>query len=175
MENSFKEFIDQSVHQLELNLPRIKKCLDMLDEIQVWRKPNESTNSVANLILHLCGNITQYIHSGLGGEQDIRMREAEFVAGEGYSKAQLYEKIVGATEKAVGILKNIGQESLLRKRVVQGFSYSGIGIIIHVTEHYSYHVGQIAFWTKLLKNNDLGFYKDFDLDIKNEGGVSTVM
>jgi len=51
---------------------------------------------------------------------------------------------------------------------VQGYYHSGIGIIIHVTEHYSYHTGQIIFWVKLLKNKDLGFYAGIDLNVKNE-------
>ena len=63
---------------------------------------------------------------------------------------------------------DVSEEELMRKRMVQGFEYSGIGIIIHVTEHFSYHTGQIAFWTKQLKNKDLGFYADRDLEIKND-------
>ena len=57
-----KEFLQQSIHFIQLNPPRIKKCLDQLTEEEVWKKPNSQTNSIGNLILHLCGNITQYIH-----------------------------------------------------------------------------------------------------------------
>ena len=56
---------------------------------------------------------------------------------------------------------------LLRSRTVQGFQLSGIGIVVHVTEHYSYHTGQIAFWTKQLKNKDLGFWEGKDLNAHN--------
>jgi len=52
-------------------------------------------------------------------------------------------------------------------RSVQGFSFSGVGVIIHAVEHYSYHTGQIAFWVKQLKEKDLGFYNGTDLNIKN--------
>jgi uncharacterized damage-inducible protein DinB len=55
----------------------------------------------------------------------------------------------------------------VRIRQVQGFSLTGIGIIIHVTEHYSYHTGQIALLTKLLKDRDLAFYAGIDLNKKN--------
>ena len=54
-------------------------------------------------------------------------------------------------------------------RSVQGFNFSGIGILVHVVEHLSYHTGQIAFYTKQLKNEQLGFYGDIDLNVKNEG------
>ena len=162
------EFLQQSIYFLSLNPPRIEKCLNHLNEKEVWRKPNENTNSIGNLILHLCGNITQYIHSSLGNEKDIRQRDIEFSTPNGFSKKELLLKITEVTDKAIHIIQNTTEEELLRKRMVQGFDYTGIAIIIHVTEHYSYHVGQIALWTKLLKNKDLGFYEDNDLNILND-------
>jgi uncharacterized damage-inducible protein DinB len=70
--------------------------------------------------------------------------------------------------KATGIIKHLDNSKLLKIHSVQGFELSGIGIIIHVVEHYSYHTGQISFYTKLLKDKDLGYYADLDLNIKNE-------
>ena len=61
------------------------------------------------------------------------------------------------------IIQNMTAESLLTKYTVQGFTTSGIGVIIHVVEHFSYHTGQIAFWTKCLKARDLGFHEGIDL------------
>jgi len=162
------ELLKQSNHFLSLNPPRIEKCLRQLSEEEVWKKPNSTSNSIGNLILHLCGNITQYIHSSLGKEEDSRKRDMEFSIKGGYSKIELLEKITMVTNKAIQIIEHTSEEELLRKRMVQGFGYTGIGIIIHVTEHYSYHVGQIASWTKLLKDKDLGFYEDYDLNILNE-------
>jgi len=129
---------------------------------------SSNTNSIGNLILHLCGNITQYAHASLGNEKDERLRDLEFSTQGGFSKKELLEKITSVTEKAIQIIDNISEEELLRKRKVQGFDYTGISIIIHITEHFSYHVGQIAFFTKLLCDKDLGFYEDFDLNILNE-------
>lgn len=163
-----KEFTEQSIYYLELNPPRIEKCLRQLTEDQVWKKPNANTNSIGNLILHLCGNITQYAHSSLGNEKDARNRDLEFSADGGFSKKKLLEKITVVTERAVQVIETISEDELLRNRKVQGFDYSGISIIIHITEHFSYHVGQIAFFTKLLCDKDLGFYKDLDLNILNE-------
>ncbi|MFK8007046.1 MAG: DinB family protein [Saprospiraceae bacterium] len=162
------EFTQQSIYYLSLNPPRIEKCLLQLSEDQVWKKPNANTNSIGNLILHLCGNITQYAHASLGNEKDLRKRDLEFSTEGGFSKKELLEKITIVTEKAIQVIENISDEELLRMRNVQGFHYSGISIIIHITEHFSYHVGQIAFFTKLLCNKDLGFYEDFDLSILNK-------
>jgi len=165
--NFSKEFLHQSIHFIQLNTPRIKKCLNQLTEEEIWIKPNSQTNSIANLILHLCGNITQYIHHSLGHEKDNRKRELEFSIEGGFSKRELFEKLELITQKAIQIIENCSKEELMRIRLVQGFYYTGIGIIIHVTEHYSYHTGQIAFWTKYLKEKDLGFYADYDLNVRN--------
>lgn len=162
-----KEFTQQSIYFLSLNPPRIEKCLRQLSEEQVWKKPNANSNSIGNLILHLCGNITQYAHASLENGKDERHRDLEFSAPGGFSKKELLEKITTVTEKAVQIIENISDAELLRNRKVQGFDHTGISIIIHIIEHFSYHVGQIAFFTKLLCDKDLGFYEDYDLNILN--------
>lgn len=162
-----KEITSQAVHRMQENTPRIAKCLDLLTEEEVWQKPNPQLNSVANLMLHLCGNITQYIISSIGHEPDNRTRDAEFAATGGYTKAQLQEKLTTTVNRACEVITSAPTEELMRTRIVQGYSYTGVGNIIHVTEHYSYHTGQIAFWTKLIKDKDLGFYAGKDLNKKN--------
>lgn len=162
------ELIEQAVFRLNENTPRIKKCLDQLTEEEVWKRPNESSNSVGNLILHLCGNITQYAISSLGGKPDKRQRDKEFDTTGGITKDELFEKLNSTVDQAVETIKKMNEEALLKTRNVQGFNYSGVANIIHVVEHYSYHTGQIAFWTKLLKDEDLGFYDGIDLNVKNE-------
>lgn len=142
--------------------------MDQLSDKEVWEAPNESANSIGNLILHLCGNITQYAISSLGGTEDHRERDKEFQVSEQFSKEALLEKLNNTLEKAKAIIDKASLHELLKKRKVQGFEMSGIGIIIHVTEHYSYHTGQIALLTKLWKNKDLGFYDDVDLNFKND-------
>lgn len=162
------EFAAQIAHHMRLNTPRIEKCLAELREDELWQRPNPQSNSVGNLLLHLCGNITQYVIASLGGQPDQRQRDAEFAAENGYSKAELLEKLRATVEQAVQIIQNASREEMLRIRTVQGFQMSGIGIAVHVCEHYSYHTGQIAFWVKLLKSKDLGFYAGINLNAKNE-------
>lgn len=168
-EELIKEFLDHSVDRIDQNTHRIIQCMNELEEEDIWKRPNDSSNSVGNLILHLCGNITQYIISSLGETPDIRERDKEFSITGGYSGSELIKILSDVVEKAKAVIQNMDTKNLLKKRHVQGFEYSGIAIIIHVTEHYSYHTGQIAFWTKLLKNKDLGFYAGIDLNKKNRG------
>ena len=167
MEKIKKEFIKDCIRHLNEYTRRVKICLDLLSEEQVLQKPNEASNSVANLMLHLCGNMTQYVLSSLGGKADLRERHKEFSAKDGLSKEQLFEKLSAVVHSVIEEIQIHDEESLLKTKTVQGFEKNGIAIILHVTEHYSYHTGQIALLTKLMTNQDLGFYKGLDLNKKN--------
>lgn len=158
-----REFLRQSVDYFDTNTPRIESCLNLLTEDQIWQRPNPNSNSIGNLILHLCGNISQWILSGLGGQEDNRQRDSEFAAEGGLSKAELMDRLMSVTDAAKEVMVKTDAKDLLQERKVQCYQMSGIGIIIHVVEHYSYHTGQIAFWTKLLLDKDLGFYEGQDL------------
>jgi uncharacterized damage-inducible protein DinB len=167
-ENAFiGEFISQSIYRIERSSLGIEKSFFLLDEEDICKRPNNSSNSISNLILHLCGNITQYAISSLGNKPDNRMCDLEFSTKAGYSKKELLSKLQKVVEEATKTISNVSKEELLRVRSVQGFNYTGIAIIVHVAEHYSYHTGQIAFWTKLLKDKDLGMYAGIDLNKKN--------
>jgi len=162
------ELIANSFLRIDENTQKLTSCVNELEEADIWKRPNPHSNSVGNIILHLCGNFRQYAIASLGNSNDVRERDKEFSADGGYSKSELLKKLTDTLEEAKRIIQNTSGEELLRKRKVQGYTHSGIGIIIHVTEHYSYHTGQIIFWTKLLKDKDLGFYAGIDLNAKNE-------
>jgi uncharacterized damage-inducible protein DinB len=163
-----EEFKTQSIYRIEENLLRVKQCFRHLTDEDIWLRPNEFSNSISNIILHLCGNIRQYIISGLGEQPDTRGRDEEFAARGGFLRNEIMNMLEETIEQSIAIISNMSEESLLKPRQVQGFPLSGIGIIIHVTEHLSYHTGQIAFWVKQFKNMDLGFYSGVNLNIKNQ-------
>lgn len=164
MEDSWLiEFIEQSLHRMHENTTRIAKCLEELSEEEIWHRPNDSSNSVGNLLLHLCGNIRQYAVSSLGKLPDTRTRDAEFEATQGFSKSELLQLLTDTIKIAEVIMQTSDEEDLMEVRSVQCYQLSGMGIILHVVEHYSYHTGQIAFWTKQLRNKDLGFYAGKEL------------
>lgn len=166
--NLVKEFKEQAIYWLKINTPKIERCLEELTEEEVWEKPNNASNSVGNLILHLCGNIRQYIISSLGKKEDVRERDKEFSARGGYNKRELLRILAATIDEAAEVIARMDEKSLLAIRAVQGVDHSGTGNIIHVIEHYSYHAGQIIFWTKLLRNKDLDFYGGRDLNKKNK-------
>lgn len=167
IQNITEEFLGQSILRIDEYLVKIERCLNELNEEEIWLRPNESSNSIGNIILHLCGNITQYIISSLGNTIDKRERELEFNTRGGLSKSELFRKLTNVAYEAKNVIKEVNLEDLRVIKSVQGFNLSGIGIIFHVVEHFSYHTGQIVFWTKMIKNIDLGFYRDLDLNQKN--------
>jgi len=167
-EETAQEFKEQIIYRLDESLRMITISFDQLSEDDIWKRFNESSNSVGNLILHLCGNITQYAIASMGNKEDKRDRDSEFEATEGYAKDELLKKFMTTVFETKKVLSDSSISELMRKREVQGFTFSGIGIAIHVAEHLSYHTGQIAFWTKQLKNKDLGFYDGMDLNMKNK-------
>ena len=138
--------------------PRILKCLDLLNENQVWERPNEKLSYVGNLVLHLAGNVRQWIHSGLGGYEDYRKRDREFLESSRCSKWKLKLLLEDLKLGVEVILKRLSAEDLVKVKKVQVFEESGLSILVHVMEHFSYHTGQITWQTKILMNVDTKYY-----------------
>jgi uncharacterized damage-inducible protein DinB len=148
------------------SLPRIRKCLAQMSVEEIWTRPNEQTVSAGNLVLHLAGNVRQYIVATLGGVPDVRERQAEFDATGPMPSAELLSRLESAMTEVSQVLDRIDPATLLQTHRVQGFVESGLSILVHVVEHFSYHTGQIAYIVKSRKNVDLGFYRGKDLNAK---------
>jgi len=166
-EQLVEEFVKNALYRMDESTRMIKKSLLELSDEELWERPNSSLNSIANLLLHICGNMTQYIISSLGEAEDKRNRDLEFSQKNGMCKAELLGKLQDTVNIAKRVIFDATIDQFLKTRQVQGFSLSGIGLVLHAVEHYSYHTGQIAFRVKQLKNVDLGFYEGIDLDLKN--------
>jgi uncharacterized damage-inducible protein DinB len=149
-------------------LNRIEKSLDMLSEEEIWWRPNDQSNSVGNLLLHLGGNVRQWILAGLGGHEDIRERDKEFTEKGPISKEMLLNQLEEVLNETIVFLKKLTSADLVKKYSVQGFQESGVSILIHVIEHFSYHVGQITYFVKSRKNIDTGYYSGIDLTKKSK-------
>jgi uncharacterized damage-inducible protein DinB len=145
-------------HLMQEYLPWLRACLTRLSEAEAWWRPNEKSNSVGNLILHLCGNITQWVIHGVGGAADARNRPAEFAARESCSKAELLQKLESTLAAVDTVLANLPVAKLAEPRLIQGFNVTVLGAIFHVVEHFSYHTGQIIYITKMRTGEDLKFW-----------------
>ena len=154
-----KRVFDESVF-------RIAKVLHTLSEEEIWYRPNEASNSAGHLVLHLCGNVTQWIGTGIGALPDVRERELEFQTSERSSRAELINSLHRLRDITDDAFSKVTSEDMLcESRVVQGYNETVLSIIMHVMEHFSYHTGQIALIAKHLKGRDLGFYEGIDLNI----------
>lgn len=142
--------------------PKIERCLTALNDEQVWYRPNSKSNSVGNLVLHLCGNATQWIISGVGNRPDIRQRDREFEPETQVTKSELLLLLRTSISEVVSVLKNLNAESMLERRTIQGCDVDVLEAVFHVTEHFSMHTGQIIMLTKMLSDNDPGFYEFVD-------------
>ena len=144
---------------------RIKKCLSHLSTEQIWYKHNDNTNSVGNLVLHLCGNVRQYILHGIDGRADTRKRHLEFSETGPIETKILVDKLNQLELDVTAALNRIKPQHLIQDRKVQGFDENVTSILVHVAEHFSYHVGQITFYTKYILDVDTGYYAGLDLDV----------
>ena len=134
-----------------------------MTEEEIWYRPNELSNSMGNIAIHLCGNLRQWVVAGLGGEADVRERQQEFDERGPIPIDQLMEMIQAIEEDTRAVIDRLDEAELLRIRPVQIYEESGTAILIHVVEHFSYHVGQLAYFVKAHRNEDVGFYEGQDL------------
>jgi uncharacterized damage-inducible protein DinB len=159
MSNVTKLFIEHSRSYLTADYQsKIERCLDEITDEQAWSRPNEASNSVANLILHLCGNARQWIVSGVGQAEDIRVRQSEFDARGGMTRDELKEKLRRTLTEVDNALSGLTELQLSERRVIQGNDVTVFEAVYHVVEHFSMHTGQIIMLTKMLANKEMDFY-----------------
>ena len=149
-------FLGHSVSKLTQMTGYIEACVLKLDADQIWQGPQ---NSVGNLVLHLCGNVRQWIGSSIGGEADVRERDLEFAAGSRMETAELLSRLNATVGEAVAILGNLPPERLTERVATQDGERTVLEVIYQVVGHFQQHAGQIIFATKLATGEDLKFYK----------------
>jgi len=152
-------FLEFSTRKLDQLLSRIRECVGKLDNEQIWMRHGDHENAVGNLMLHLSGNMRQWIIAGIGGQPDTRVRDEEFAARGGLDKSELMARLDGTVAEAISVLKALNPERLLETYQPQKYRVTILEGIYHVVEHFAEHTGQIMFVTKLLTGQDLGFYK----------------
>ncbi|MEW5797696.1 MAG: DinB family protein [Bacteroidota bacterium] len=139
-------------------LPKIEDCLKHLSDDDIWWRAYETNNSIGNLMLHLAGNIRQWVYHHLGGKEFERTRDKEFSEREHIPKSELIAHLRSAVKDVDEVLKDFPVEKLLHQYTIQKYTVTGLEAILHITEHFSYHTGQIIYITKLRTGKDLKFY-----------------
>ena len=161
-----QEFLSVSRQRLRDRRSRIEACLAKLSEDQIWSRQHEVENAVANLVLHLCGNVTQWLLGGVGGQSVSRDRDAEFLRRDPIPRQELVETLQGVMAQADDVLAQVTPDELLKVRTIQGYDVTGLQAIYVAVDHFAVHTGQIIWATKRMTGEDLGFYASL------QGGVN---
>jgi len=127
---------------------------------RVWARPNQSSNSIGNLIVHLTGNVTEWILGGVGGRSVSRYRAGEFAQTDGADGSKLLDNLEAVLSEADGILARLTEKDLERSLVIQDRETTVLSAVYHVVEHFSMHTGQIIVLTKIYAPDKIHFYED---------------
>ena len=137
-----------AAHELDDARSRIQHCLDQLHDEQVWQRPQPRLNSIGNLILHLTGNVRQWIVAGLGGVPDIRNRPAEFAERGPIPKDELLRQLDTVLREAKSVLGQLAARQLLEVRRIQGFDVTGVMALFNSVPHFRGHTQEIIHMTR---------------------------
>jgi uncharacterized damage-inducible protein DinB len=149
-------FLDQARwYFVSYYLPKIEHCLSLLSDEDIWRRTNEASNSIGNLILHLSGNVQQWIIGGVGNLPYTRDREHEFGERGGFTRADLLARLKETLAKADQALAEVDPNSLLERKEIQGNDVTVMQAILRIVQHFGLHTGQIMLLTKQHTGQDL--------------------
>ncbi|MFL5524095.1 MAG: DinB family protein [Gemmatimonadaceae bacterium] len=161
-----ENFIARSRYWLTKEYPiKIRHCVEALPRAAVWARPNDGSNSVGNLLVHLTGNVTEWILGGVGGRPVQRYRAGEFAQRDGAEASKLLANLEVVLNEADGVLGTLTEADLERSLVIQDRDTTVLAAVYHVVEHFAMHTGQIIYMTKIYAPGKIHFYED-------EGGLA---
>jgi Protein of unknown function (DUF1572) len=147
---------------IEQYWPRLRSCVESLSDEQVWWRPNGASNSIGNLLLHLDGNVRQWLVNSFNKREDRRNRPAEFSERDTIRAKALLDRLGTTLQDADQTLSRLTESDLLANYEIQGYHVTGLAAVYQVVEHFGLHYGQITYITKMLRGEDLGFYSWLD-------------
>jgi uncharacterized damage-inducible protein DinB len=134
---------------------QIDTCLHILSDDELWWRPNEKSNAVANLVIHLSASNRYYFENVIGGRDVPRDRAAEFAARGNYSRQAIVDTWMEARRITEGVLNGLTDSQLMQTTERSGKLTTYVQILLHVTHHNAAHMGQIVWITKMLHPNDV--------------------
>jgi hypothetical protein len=140
----------EAAQELANALARIKHCLSQLNDEQIWRRSTPSMNSIGNVILHLCGNVRQWIVSGLGSAIDTRDRPAEFSERGPIARDELNRRLSAVVDEARSVLIEQSAGGLLKVRRIQAEDVTGLAALFNSVPHFRGHTQEIVYMTRLI-------------------------
>lgn len=132
---------------------QIRASVEPLTDEQLWWRPNEQSNSIGNIVLHLAGSLNHFLNRNIGGIDYERDRAAEFAERRAIPKAELlaiFDDMVARAERTFAALtpERLGDPSAEPKMhaiVLQD--------LVNILAHLSNHAGQIVWIAKMLRGD----------------------
>jgi len=145
---------------------RLVSCIDTIGHDRLWADFAPNLASPGNLVLHLVGNLSQYVLKTLGGREYHRERSKEFAGKPSFDRQALKSLLLQTVDECRAIIDTLGEEELCRSYVVQGQERTGYEILVLAIEHFGYHTGQFAWFTKYLFGSEIDFFRGRNLDVQ---------
>ena len=150
-----KEFLNTAIRRLEYYKDLGEKTFDQLDNDDFHYQPNAESNSIAIIIQHLAGNMLSRWTNFLteDGEKEWRQRDDEFVL-HSYNKQQLNDLWEKGWTCFFNAVKSLSEDDLLKMITIRQEPLTVIDAINRQLAHYPYHIGQIIYIGRIIKNKD---------------------
>jgi hypothetical protein len=145
---------------------RLATCIDTVDHTRLWNDFAPNLTSPGNLVLHLVGNLRQYVLKTLGDRDYYRERSKEFTDKPSLDRDALKSLLLQTVDECRAVIDSLGEEKLCRSYTVQGQKRTGYEILVLAIEHFGYHAGQFAWFSKYLFGGEIDFFKGRNLNIQ---------
>ena len=157
-----RTFLDTSRFFLTGYLNDINHCLNILSDEDLWWRPNEESNSIGNLLLHVLGSLNHWILAGIAGMKVQRVRQQEFGERSPLPKENLLSQLNSVLHDVDKVIGAIDPSQLSNKMQIAGKEITWMFAIYLMIQHCSTHTGQIILVTKLRTGKDLALPQFID-------------
>ena len=130
---------------------QIRACVAELNDEQIWWRPNPTSNSIGNLVLHLCGNLSHFIVKGVGGRAYERNRSSEFSEQGPIPKDELLARFKSVIDSVGEVFGELTLERLTQQNDQTEMKATNYHLVMYMTMHFALHTGQVIYITKMLK------------------------
>jgi hypothetical protein len=142
-------YVAEARRRLAASLQRLEHCLGQLTDAQLWWRPREAMNSIGNLVLHLCGNLRQWLVAGIGGAADVRDRPQEFAERGPIPRDELLGRLAQVVGEVDAALAGVSDGQLLEPRRIQGFDETVLSAVFDSLAHLAGHTQEVVCLTRL--------------------------
>ncbi len=150
-----KEYLSTVIKRLKYYKDLGEKTFEQLEENDLHYLPTSESNSIAIIIQHLTGNMLSRFTNFLteDGEKEWRQRDDEFEI-HNYSKQQIIDLWNKGWECCFGALESLTENDLVTMIYIRKEPLTVVDAINRQLAHYSYHIGQIVYIGRMIKNKD---------------------